>query len=525
MVKKGVKPKSGKDSTSLNNKSLEIFYKIKARLEFIDDEPVTAYLILKRDTVYSLLKNNSSAHYTGSLSKMTAAHRVTSVRVETEDGTIKNIIAHFVKPSTKVGNSSPRQYVEFKNIFPISISNKFDPDFFADMRLYCLNCNGIKGLDRFIKLSDLLVLDIVLENDKENYSPANTVVELTPTNTIVELRKEKRSRILDVSAFTDFTGLDQEEPNGLIQIEAKRRINIKTKSRPLRRFDATEDIANQLNLSHLHEVERRFEVNKKGNPTNRIIYTLVKEKEREDLPLISSKNIKVSTTKMKFGKVSTTGQASDTITRDFWKYEVTLKPKRFSAPHWVFANYVEPSLLFAKLEENNRFIDSLTLDGNKIDPVKLFQYQLVSFGATLNILRMSFPQSKMSWNVLSAGGYWFRSRVGYSNDSTRASVALNSSYLIGSTEWIFRPDSRWGVSMGANVIKPSLWNETYELANRHWLLQPYLNAFLKTNENDKLFFRFRWTYEIKERDNNFTQIQLGYNVNLFANTNSGSSAK
>jgi hypothetical protein len=190
-------------------KALEVFFRIKTRLEFIDDEPVTAYMILKYDKVSSLLRSNTSGYYDGSLSGMWAGHRVHDVYLETDGGAIKNIKVKVVHPNSKYNYSqSPRRFLEFKNLYPITISGKFDPDKFAQINLYCLNCNGVKGLTRYLKLSDLITMDIVLENDKEDYSPADRVFILTPTSPIVEMRKERRSRILEVAAFSDFIGLD-----------------------------------------------------------------------------------------------------------------------------------------------------------------------------------------------------------------------------------------------------------------------------------------------------------------------------
>lgn len=507
IVKQMIKNFNAADDDDLDDFAITQAIKIKARFDFLDDEPVTANLILRDDYISSLLKYNSSPYYTGVLSNLVVGHRVKSVRVETEDGAIKNIIAQFIAPKIKTNDASPRQYVEFKNTFPISISGKFDPQHFAKIRLYCLNCWGVKGLDRFIKLSDLLALDITLENGKEDYSPVNSTVELNPNHPIAELKKEKRSRIIEVAAFTDFVGLDQEEPNGLLQFEAKRRININTTSHSLRKFETEDEISNQMNIGSMREVRRI--------PGKKEITYVYKRKWNNAETFVSeSKNIKIDTlhekTKTKSGKDTTVAMA-------YYTYKLSSK-RKFGSSFMTLFNSIEPRLLFSKLEENQRFIDSLSLQDNKIDPVKLFKHQLVSFGVSANLLKLTFPQPKFTWNVISVGGYWFRSRVGFSSDSSRASIPLNNAYLLFSSELVFRPDSRWGATFGGNLIKPSIWNGEYELSNNNAIIQPYVDAFLKTNDTDRLFFRFRWSFERTHKENNFTQIQLGYNVNLFADT-------
>jgi hypothetical protein len=376
-----------------------------------------------------------------------------------------------------------------------------------------MNCHGIKGLDRFIQLSDLLLLDIQPENDKEDYSPVNSVIELRPSHAIAELKKEKRSRILDVAAFTDFVGMDQGQPNGLVQIEAKRKFNINTKSRLLRNFDSQKDIANQLDLTHMYNYAPKQLGRTWFLGRTRTLY-MFSRRNIYGKATISSKLIHQRDTTVTYtpkGKQETTDPAK--------LYTIIIKNKKFKGAYFTPLSHLEPKLLFSKLDQNKRIIDSAGLAGNKIDPVKLIQYQLVSFGVDLNVMKFVFPEVKFSWNALGVGIYWSRTRVGTASDSTSASVPINSSLFKLSTEVQFKPDSRWGASLGVNYIKPRLWNNQYDLASTHPIIQPYFDAFLKTNSTDKLFFRFRWSYEHSQHTNNFTQMQLGYNMNLFTSGN------
>ncbi len=107
-----------KVSDSLVRRSAtEVFFTLKARYDFIDDEPVTAYLILKKDYIWSILRGNSSKTYNGLLSELLVRHRIHRVEAETEDGAIKNISVYLVDPRDK-NNTSPRQFLIFKNQFP-----------------------------------------------------------------------------------------------------------------------------------------------------------------------------------------------------------------------------------------------------------------------------------------------------------------------------------------------------------------------------------------------------------------------
>ncbi|HMF71224.1 MAG TPA: hypothetical protein VK616_07095, partial [Flavitalea sp.] len=331
------------------DKATEVFFKILARLGFIDDEPVTAYLILKQDSIRSFLRVNQSAYYNSILSWPYVMHTVELVNVETEDGAIKNVSAHLTP--LPGGKSNPRQFLEFKNQSPISISGKFDADKFAHVKLYCNNCAGVEGLSRYIKLSELLALDIVYENDKEDYSPSNKTIALSHNQPLVELRKEQRSKILEIAAFSDFVGLDQEEPNGLVQIEARRRLNINTKSYRFKSTSGFEDLLNRYNVRDV------IILSKKDSATNKYIgYNVYKRLDSSLIESISTKSIKQR--------------------ESFYGY----------------LTYFEPRLLFAKLEGNRRLVDSSKINNGRLDPVSVFQQQLVSFGINLQVLRFSYPQ-------------------------------------------------------------------------------------------------------------------------------------
>ena len=86
------------DTAGLKKKATQIFFEIKAKLEFLDDEPITANLILRRDEIKSVLKGEIPADYTGRLRNLLVNHRIDKVSVETEDGTIKNIFVKLIEP-------------------------------------------------------------------------------------------------------------------------------------------------------------------------------------------------------------------------------------------------------------------------------------------------------------------------------------------------------------------------------------------------------------------------------------------
>ncbi|MBK9632007.1 MAG: hypothetical protein IPO62_13240 [Saprospiraceae bacterium] len=68
----------------------------------------------------------------------------------------------------------------------------------------------------------------VLESNKEDDSPVNCIVSLNKSNPIQILKKEKKSKILQVRAFSDLFGIPNNEPNGLLQIDVSKKFNLFT---------------------------------------------------------------------------------------------------------------------------------------------------------------------------------------------------------------------------------------------------------------------------------------------------------
>jgi hypothetical protein len=80
----------------------------------------------------------------------------------------------------------------------------------------------------YVSLADLIEYKNILDVDREDYSPRNGIVILTPESPVVELKKIKKSRILTSRAFSDLQGLQRENPNGLIQAEVSTRFLLNT---------------------------------------------------------------------------------------------------------------------------------------------------------------------------------------------------------------------------------------------------------------------------------------------------------
>jgi hypothetical protein len=393
---------------------------------------------------------------------------VENVSVEFEDGTIKNIYAD-MRVNDSLAASDYNLPIRFKNTYPISISSRTDPDMFGDIKIFVGRISDVNkhyelkddtskpdmktirkaaasikdtsGGIIFFYLSDLLDYAVIADNDREDYSPVNCTVQLNKNSPTIELRKEKRSKILSVQAFTDFMGIQNEQPNGVIQIEAFKRININT--------------------------------NKYGN---RLVY-------------------------------------------------------------YSLSSYAEPILAFTKIEKNKnalplnfKDIDSVALKTGKksliTSPIDLYKYQKTSFDVKWNLIKVNFSEIKSSLHLNLQVGI-MKSNITDSITVTGNNQAIKSTdenisvvntfrYGLG-LMWDIKPENRYGVTFGWDFRYLDLLNETYILIKppRPALSTIWANAFLKTNEENKLFFRYRITFDHKDVKKNFTEIQLGYQMNLF----------
>ncbi len=166
---------------------------------------------------------------------------------------------------------------KFDNEFPIGFSSKTD---FADLSIY--NLYAFEGSEVAFSLPLTNVINLYVQrhqNDRLDFSPKDQVLTLPlddpDKDKQVELKKEKSSKILNAKIFTDFNGLKESEPNGLVQIEVEKQIPIWTKRMPLGIGRSSNyGIANyaifNLTWAKLNEEDRELQVKKAEGFVNNI---------------------------------------------------------------------------------------------------------------------------------------------------------------------------------------------------------------------------------------------------------------
>ena len=146
---------------------------------------------------------------------------------------IKEMLENFYNERIvkEIFNNIIDKELKFENEFPIGFSSKSD---FADLHKYTLY--AFEGAEKIFSLPVTNVITLYVQrhqNDRLDFSPKDQVVSLPSDDfarsNAVELKKETSSKILNVNIYSDFLGLKEGNPNGLLQFEVEKNIPLWTK--------------------------------------------------------------------------------------------------------------------------------------------------------------------------------------------------------------------------------------------------------------------------------------------------------
>jgi hypothetical protein len=156
----------------------------------------------------------------GSLAWKDTTFIVHSIQIQFEGGFIENI-----KIFGKIKGDS--RLLRFENDFPINFSTKRDFRNLVKTQLHEKSDFETNSRLRLI-LGEVISYDENLANYNKDYSPANQVITINALSDTVKeipLYKDQTSRILEVQVFSDLKGADDNNPNGLIQIDLAKKLN------------------------------------------------------------------------------------------------------------------------------------------------------------------------------------------------------------------------------------------------------------------------------------------------------------
>jgi len=184
-----------------------------------------------------------------------------STQIEFANGYIQNItIACDIHLEDSKLQNKP---VIFSNKIPIGFSSIRDYRALAKYNLYA----ELEHQDTLIKfkipVSDFLYYRYNLRINTRDYCPKNDVITVALPSKSLKLYKEPTSRILEAKVYTDLLGMENGNPNGIIQTEVEKRICLITRRHesPLNtNYGIMQYIKPFANLNKLEDKDRYLEL-------------------------------------------------------------------------------------------------------------------------------------------------------------------------------------------------------------------------------------------------------------------------
>jgi len=399
--------------------------------------------------------------------------KVHDISIQFQDGFIENIIVQgkwdYYPGLLKFENVSPIPFStrrDFRTLYDYFI---YEKTFFSTKR----SKDGVQG-PCSIRLGDLLYYAQNLDIDSKDYSPFNHVYKSTITDSIttVNLYKEKTSKILELKIFSDLKGIENNNPNGLVQLELSRKLNFWNNRITIPRLKNMKR-PNLFNIGFLNSVTPYFTMNKVENNQKRLIPSYLGTQQKD-----------------------------------------TLQPNVFAST------------------------------------LKLFQYQTFGLGANFSIMIFDIPglKSTISFNT---GFYYGRTllqdtlRVKTDSSNFKPIDANNvNNYGVNTfrrtheVAWQIFPDKRYGMTVSQQFTNFRLLNDQLKQVRdsadytgylkslkgdrskidayeyKKWLATTEVYAFYRPSEYNRVFFRYRFNWDLQNIKENFHQIQLGISTYL-----------
>lgn len=358
------------------------------------------------------------------------------------------------------------QQLKFTNSYPLGFSSTKDFDDFKSSYLY-VNDGEHK---QFSFSLDKFIVNYVqaLQNDRLDFSPKDQIVRIPENDydqdNAISLKKELSSKLFNISLYTDFIGLNDASPNGIIQFEFSKLMPLFTK-RSTSRF-GERYINRGFNYGVFNFITPQFRWSRLDADNN-------------------SKNLKLSTLEV------FQGNTNETI-----KYVNLLDLMRF---------------------ENISVGADLNLLSIDLPTAKT-RFEL-NFGGRYGRTRVLDTNGNQ--NITETVN-------GEETSTIINTYEINTWRFYPEITFRLRPEERYGASVSFRPIRfntdtrdfstvSSIENFISNLDDNHsWLHQVEINAhFAPASQKDNMFFfRYRYTNNANWVGNGFGEVQVGYSMAL-----------
>lgn len=378
------------------------------------------------------------------------------LQVQFQDGFIENIAVHAKLKESK--NPDSRYLLKFENSYPIPFSSKKNYDQLNRTRL---NEKTIYSNDsvRYIFLGDLLKFEPNYTLYTKDYFPDNQIykAEITDTVTTINLKKEKTSDLLSVQVFSDLKGAGSNSPNGLVQINFGKKLNLLTQRVPIFRFSA--------NLGFLNYFSPEFTLSKiEDNQKNLVLSFSGSSPGKPSQP-----NVYATSTDLMLYQQYQVGGKLNLILLDLPNFKSTI--------------FINAGFRYGRtsIQDTSRTYNATTNVFKPIEANNVLQYGANSFQMIPEVQWAIYPDERY--------GFCFTQQ-------------FNNFRLLN--EKFQQIDD----SLKYNTYLKTATAESHYNFKR-WVATSEIVGFIKPSSNNQLFFRYRYNWDVGNAKNNFNQIQIG----------------
>lgn len=446
---------------SLERSMMQIEIELKNKSQKIND--LYTSVLAEIETQLKALKQSNKFHF-----------KARNIQLEFNRGYLENIVvvgeaSIFIEPeleSFKKQIPLPEFTLKFVNDFPIGISAKRDIERLGEIKLYSRYEDDIHYE---LRLGDLITnTKEILALNRTDYSPKDSAIEINLlTEKNIELKKSDTKEILQLKVFSDFVGLQEENPNGLIQVEVDKEIPLVTK---------------RITRPYVW-VPLRFIVNKSGNLgflnfiRPRFVYSKIEDNNR----FLELKSFQVAPDSSN----SEPSERFGTSTLDLKQFErfsigADLNLLLYNIPYGKSTFLINAGMYFGRTDL--AISDSVPESSNLSRPYTN-SYQ---------------PSLELMWRVTGDERY-----------------GLEFSYGI---TWVISDQQNF--TQRASTLEygdfESFQDSEKKYGIQRFMILAYLN--LDSSSAGRLFFRYRSNSELWNLKNNFSQLQIGYTTYLTKKT-------
>lgn len=150
-------------------------------------------------------------------------------QIEFTDGYIRNISITGKLIRKDKSNVPLYNKLVFKNAIPIGFSSLKDFNRIPEIKLKSSSKHETTLIQ--LALSEFLSYHPNLRINTRDYCPTNGTINIQHPIAQIKLYKEEASKILNAKIYTDVLGLQEDNPNGIIQTEVEKKITLWTRRR------------------------------------------------------------------------------------------------------------------------------------------------------------------------------------------------------------------------------------------------------------------------------------------------------